>query len=210
MAAAYTLYGSFLSSPTYKVGLMLSLCGLPFNYRHVDLAKGQHKTPDFLAINRYGQVPAIVHDGLNMCQANTILEYIAEKTGKFHGRTPEERQRIREWLVWETDRLEPGINRTRFFERFAKADPAVMEYTRQGADRGLGVLNDLLKDSRFLVGEQPTIADIGVYCIVAYMEEGKFDITAWPHVQAWAERIAALPGFKPPYELLPRVDRDAD
>lgn len=209
MATAYTLYGSFLSSPTYKVGLMLSLCGLPFDYRHIDLAKGQHKAAEFLAINRYGQVPALRHDGLNMCQANTILEYVAEQTGKFAGQTPEERQRIREWLVWETDRLEPGINRTRIFERFAKADPAVMDYTRQHADKGLEVLNDLLQDKHFLVGEHPTIADVSVYCIVAYMEEGKFDITAWPHVKAWADRIAALPGYKARYDLLPRIDQNA-
>lgn len=209
MAAAYTLYGSFLSSPTYKVGLMLSLCGLPFDYRHIDLAKRQQKSPDFLAINRYGQVPAITHQGRHMSQANTILEYIAEQTGKFGGATPDERQCIREWLVWETDRLEPGINRMRFFERFAKADPAVMEYTRQQAQAGLTVLNDLLAEKRFLVSAQPTIADIGVYCIVAYMEEGKFEAADWPQVQAWMGRMTALPGFKPPYELLPKTDRDA-
>jgi glutathione S-transferase len=208
MAAAYTLYGNFLSSPTYKVGLMLGLCGLPFDYRHIDLAKRQQKSPDFLAINRYGQVPAIRHDGRAMCQANAILEYIAEQTGKFGGATPDERQRIREWLVWETDRLEPGINRTRFFERFAKADPAVMQFTRDHADAGLGVLDDLLAGKTFLVADRPTIADISIYCVVAYMEEGKFDITAWPQVKAWADRVSALPGFKPPYDLLPKIDKD--
>jgi glutathione S-transferase len=209
MAAAYTLYGSFLSSPTYKVGLMLSLCGLPFDYRHIDLAKRQQKSPDFLAINRYGQVPAIAHEGRYLCQANTILEYIAEQTGRFGGATPDERQRIREWLVWETDRLEPGINRMRFFERFAKADPAVMDYTRQHAVAGLTVLNDLLADRPFLVADAATIADISIYCIVAYMEEGKFDATDWPAVQGWMGRMAAQPGFMPPYELLPKADRDA-
>jgi glutathione S-transferase len=209
MANAYTLYGSFLSGPTYKVGLMLALCGLKFDYRHVDLAKGQHKSPDFLRINRYGQVPALVHGGLNLCQANTILEYVAEQTGQFAPATTEERQRIREWLVWETDRLEPGVNRSRFFERFAKPDPAVVDYVRKWAETGLGVLNGLLEDRRFLVGERPTIADIGIYGVIAHMAEGKLDIAAWPQVQAWADRIAALPGFKPPYDLLPRTDQDA-
>ena len=209
MAAAYTLYGSFLSAPTYKVGLMLALCGLAFDYRHVDLAKGQHKSADFLRINRYGQVPAIVHGGLNMCQANTILEYIAEQTGKFAGATTEERQRIREWLVWETDRLEPGINRSRFFERFAKPDQAVVDYHRKWAEMGLEVLNSLLDGKRFLVGERPTIADVSVFGVVAHMAEAKFDVAAWPQVQAWWARVAALPGFKLPYDLLPKTDKDA-
>lgn len=208
MAAAYTLYGSFLSAPTYKVGLMFALCGLPFDYRHIDLAKGQHKSPEFLQINRYGQVPAVVHDGFNMCQANTILEYIAERTGKFAPADARERQRIREWLVWESDRLEPGINRSRFFERFAKPDQAVVDYHRKWAEMGLGVLNDLLDGRNFLVGAAPTIADIAVFGVVAHMAEAKFDVAAWPHVKAWWERIAALPGFRLPYDLLPRMDKD--
>src|SRR3546814_12932508 len=80
MAAAYTLYGSFLSAPTYKVGLMLSLCGLSFNYRHVDLAKGEHKTPEFLELNRYGQVPVLQHGDYTLCQSNSILEYLSERS----------------------------------------------------------------------------------------------------------------------------------
>lgn len=209
MPAAYTLYGSFLSAPTYKVGLMLSLSGLAFDYRHVDLAKGEHKGPDFLKLNRYGQVPVLVHGGLSLCQANTILEYLAEQTGKFAGSNPEERQRIREWLVWETDRLEPGVSRTRFFERFAKPDAAVMEYMRKNGEAGFGVLNGLLEGKRFLVGERPTIADIGVLGAIIHMAEGKFDATTWPNVKAWWDRVAALPGFALPYDLLPKHDRAA-
>ena len=209
MPAACTLYGSFLSAPTYKVGLMLSLCGLAFDYRHVDLSKGQHKTPDFLQLNRYGQVPVLGHGGLHLCQADAILEYLAEQTGKFGGSNTEERQRIREWFIWETDRLSPGVGRTRFFERFAKPDAAVMDYMRKNGEAGLGVLDSLLEGKRFLVGERPTIADIGVAGAVIHMEEGKFDPTAWPNVKAWRDRVASLPGLQPPYDLLPQHDRDA-
>lgn len=209
MPAAYTLYGSFLSAPSYKAGLMLRLCGLEFDYRHVDLSKGQHKTPEFLQLNRFGQVPVLVHGGLSLCQADAILEYLSEQTGKFAGSNTEERQRIREWLVWETDRLAPGIGRTRFFERFAKPDAAVMDYMRQNGEAGLGVLNTLLEGRRFLVGERPTIADIGVAGALIHMEEGKFDPTAWPNVKLWRERVAALPGFTLPYDLLPKHDRAA-
>lgn len=209
MPAAYTFYGNFLSAPTYKVGLMLALCGERYDYRHVDLAKGEQKTPEFLKINRYGQVPALVHGGLNLCQANAILEYIAEQTGKFAGSDAQERQRIREWLVWETDRLEPGVGRTRFFERFAKPDQAVIDYMRKNAETGLGQLNALLEGKRFLVGERPTIADIGVFGAIIHMAEGKLDIATWPHAKAWWDRMTSLPGFKPPYELLPKHDKDA-
>jgi glutathione S-transferase len=209
MAAAYTLYGSFLSAPTYKVGLMLGLCGLPFHYRHVDLAKGEHKTPDFLQLNRYGQVPVLIHGDEALCQSNAILEYLSEQTGKFGGATALERQRIREWLFWGSDRLEPWFNRTRFFERFAKNDPAVMEYCRKIAEAGLGVLDSLLDGKRFLVGERPTFADVALFGMVVHMTEAKFDLATWRHTRDWWERMAALPGFKLPYDLLPKTDRDA-
>jgi len=209
MAAAYMLYGSFLSAPTYKVGLMLALCGERFDYRHVDLAKGEHKTPEFLTLNRYGQVPVLRDGDLILCQSSAIVEYLAEKTGKFAAAAPAERQRMREWLFWAGDRLEPWLNRTRFFERFAKADPAVMDYSRKIADAGLGVLNGLLDGKRFLVGERPTFADIALFAMVVHLAEAKFDPGSWPALKAWSDRIAALPGFRLPYDLLPKADRDA-
>jgi glutathione S-transferase len=210
MPAAYTFYGNFLSSHCYKVGLMLALCGEKFDYRHVDLAKKQQKSPEFLAINRFGQVPAMVHNGFNLCQSDTILQYLAEQTGKFGGATPKERQRIREWLAWEADRLEPGVGRTRLYERFAKPDAAVIDYMRDAAEAGLDQLNDLLEGRRFLVGDRPTIADIGVFGAIAHMAEGKLDRNNWPNISAWWDRIVALPGFQWPYDLLPKTDRDAD
>lgn len=209
MPATYTLYGSFLSAPTYRVGLMLRLSGLGFDYRHVDLSKGDHKTADFLKLNRFGQVPVLVHGGLSLCQSGAILEYLAEQAGKFAPATPEERQRIREWLFWDADRLAPGVGRTRFFERFAKQDAAVMDYMRKNGEAGLGVLNAQLEGKRFLVGERPTIADIGVFGTLAHMAEGKFEVANWPSVRTWWDRIAALPGFQPPYDLLPKHDKQA-
>ena len=204
MSAPYILHGSFLSAPTYKVGLMLALTGQPFDYRHVDLSKGQHKTPDFLALNRYGQVPVLQHGSLTLCQSNAILEYLAEQTGRFGGGDPVERQRCREWLCWSMDRLEPGLFRTRFFERFVKPDPAVHAYMRKNGEMGLGVLNDLLQGRDWLVGSAATYADIGVFGAVVHAAEGKFDLGAFPHIAAWQQRVAALPGFQLPYDLLPK------
>lgn len=204
MASEYVLHGSFLSGPTYKVGLMLALTGTPYTYRHVDLSKGAHKAPEFLALNRYGQVPVLQAGGLSLCQSNAILEYLAEVTGKFGGADVEARQRIREWMMWETDRLNPGIARTRFFTRFMKADPAVMEYMRKQGELGIDTLESLLAGRDFLVGTGPTIADISVFGAVVHAAEGNFDLAAKPAISAWCARIAALPGFKAPYDLLPK------
>jgi len=203
--AAYTLYGSFLSAPSYKVALMLTLCGLAYEYRHVDLSKGEHKAPEFLKLNRFGQVPVLVLEGgLSLCQSNTINEYLSETTGKFGGEGLEQRQRIREWMMWETDRLMPGVNRTRFFERFMKPDPAVGAFARKLGDMGLNQLESLLPGKTYLVGDKPTIADIAVLGAVVHAAEGNFDMALYPNIQAWQARMAALPGFKLPYDLMPQ------
>jgi glutathione S-transferase len=202
----FTLYGIAPSGPTYKVALMLSLCGQRFSYRHMNFMKGAHNEPGFLAINRYGQLPALEHGGLLLCQSGAILEYLAETLGKFGGRGAEERQRCREWVFWDADRLSPGIYRSRAIVRgFAKADPAAAAAYREHAEAGLKVLNDLVGGA-FLVGAEPTIADVAAYGAVAFAGEGEFDLGAYPNVAAWAERVRALPGFKAPYDLLPMHD----
>src|SRR5260370_2818697 len=77
-----TLYGIWLSGPTYKAGLAMSLMGQSFAYKHVDLRAGAHKQADYLAINRFGQVPALVDGDLKLCQSGSILLYLADKFGK--------------------------------------------------------------------------------------------------------------------------------
>src|SRR4051812_26402215 len=115
MAARYTLHGIWLSGPTYKVGLFLSLAGEPFDYVQVNLREGEHKRPEYLAKQRFGQVPLIDDNsnGRHLCQSASILEYLADKTGKFGGATLEQRIEAREWVFWGWDRLTRGIYRTR-------------------------------------------------------------------------------------------------
>src|ERR1700753_4494824 len=93
-----TLYGSFTSSSSYKPMLYLALSGLPFSFRTVNLKNGVQKQPEYLAINRYGQVPALRHAGLTIVQSNVILDYLARTTGHFAGRTEQAEWAAREWL----------------------------------------------------------------------------------------------------------------
>jgi glutathione S-transferase len=206
-APAFTLHGIALSGPTYKVALMLSLAGQRFSYRHVDLRAGAHKAPEFLARNRYGQVPVLEHDGLALCQSDAILEYLAETLGAFGGRDAAARQRIREWLFWEADRLSPGIYRTRAAARgFMKAEPAILAHYRQTGEQALRTLDEALADQPFLTGAALTLADIACWGGVAFAEEAGFTLADWPNLRAWAERLARLPGFQGPNDLLPMGD----
>lgn len=204
----YTLYGSWLSGPSYKVGLMLALSGTRFSYRAMDLAKGMHKSPEFLRINRFGQVPALQHDGVTIVQSNVILDYLADRTGKLGGEGIA-RWQAREWLAWEADRLAPNVNRTRFFTRFApNTDPVIKKYFRDAADVALKVLDEALGRGPWLTGAAPTIADIGCWAPISMMGEGGIEIEAFPNIKAWSERLAALPGFKLPYDLMPKADAE--
>ncbi len=206
-AAKPILYGAAPSGPTYKVALMFSLLGEPFAFRHTDLRSGAHKMPEFLAINRYGQVPALTDGELSLCQSGSILQHLAVKHKKFGGKDAQQQARAREWLFWDADRLSPGVFRTRAAIRgFVNLAPETTLYFRDHADNGLRVLESQLGKSKFVAGVEPTIGDIACYGVLAFAREGSFDLALYPNISAWMQRMESLPGFKPPYELLPLHD----
>lgn len=210
MASRFTLHGLWLSGPTYKVALMLSLCGEPFDYEHVDLRAGEHKRPEYLEKNRYGQVPCLTEGKNNFCQSASILQYLAETLGKYGGSTPEERARIREWMFWDFDRLAGPIYRSRAIRRgFRQADASVVSMYETEGKAALAVLDGELAKNEWLVGGHPTIADIDVYGVVHYASDGGFDLAAFPHISAWKARVEALPGFVTPEQILPQQTRAA-
>ncbi len=206
-AAKPLLHGIAFSGPTYKVALMFALAGEPFAYKHMDMRAGAHKSPDYIAINRYGQVPAIIDGALKLCQSGAILQYLADKFGKFGGKNAEQRARAREWLFWDADRLTPGIFRSRAVARgFLNLDPGAASYFRDHGEQGLKVLEAELGKSAFVAGSAPTIGDIACYGVLVFAKEGQFDLSGYPNIGAWMQRVENLKGFKGPYDLLPLHD----
>ena len=204
-----TLYGSFTSSSSYKPMLYLALSGLPFSFRTVNLKFGRQKEPEYLAINRWGVVPSLRHRGLTILQSNVILDYLARATGQFEGKTEQARWQAREWLSWEADHI-TAVALVRHSARFRKmADEVIAEY-RPKAERALAFVDETVKDRQFLLGDDCTIADIGCFGRMVFMAEGGFEIADWPHLEAWAGRLKAMPGFALPYDLIPSKDREYD
>lgn len=203
------LFGSFTSSSSYKPMLFLSLSGLPFSFRTVNLKNGVQREPEYLAVNRYGTVPALRHQGLTIVHSNPILDYLARATGRFAGATEQERWTAREWLSWEADQI-TNVAKVRHYSRFRAVDPAVMAYFRPLAEAALGVVNATLSDGRDWLtgGETATIADIGCWGRMVFMAEGGMDITRYPALADWAARLSALPGFALPYDLIPKKDTE--
>ncbi len=204
-----TLYGSFTSSSSYKPMLFLALSRLPFSFRTVNLKIGVQKQPAYLAVNRYGQVPALQHRGLTIVQSNVILDYLARATGHFEGADEQQGWRAREWLSWESDAI-TNVARVRHYSRFRSVDPAVMDYFRPAAEAALTFIDQALAGRDWLVGDRCTIADIGCWGRMVFMAEGGLQIERWPNLIGWRDRLQEMPGFALPYDLIPSKDREYD
>ena len=204
-----TLYGSFTSSSSYKPMLYLALARLPFSFRTVNLKIGVQKEAEYLSVNRYGVVPTLRHKGLTILQSNVILDYLARKTGCFEGKTEQAKWQAREWLSWEADHI-TAVARVRHSARFRKMHDEVIAEFRPRAEAALSFVDKTVTGQTFLVGDYPTIADIGCWGRMVFMAEGGFEIANWPHLEAWANRIKAMPGFALPYDLIPSKDREFD
>lgn len=202
-----TLYGSFTSSSSYKPMLFLALSRLSFSFRTVNLKNGVQKQPAYLAVNRYGQVPALRHRGLTVVQSNVILDYLARTTGHFEGGDEQQRWQAREWLSWESDAI-TNVAKVRHYSRFRSVDPAVMAYFRPAAEAALSYIDGALAGQPWLVGDRCTIADIGCWGRMVFMAEGGLQIENWPNLVAWRDRLQAMPGFALPYDLLPKKDTE--
>ena len=204
----FTLYGMLGSGPTYTVGLMLALSKYPFSYIHVNLREGQHKQPDFLVKNRYGQVPALRDGQVYYVQSAAILQHLADELHRFDGKTDVERNRIREWMFWQWDKLSVPVFRLRARARGLRqfGDEVRIMYDTE-AKAALALLEAELGKSEWVAAKRPTIADIGIYGVLRYASEANIDLSPYPHVSAWKRRFEALPGFGAPEQILPMESR---
>lgn len=194
------------SGNAYKCALALTLTGSDWQPEFVDFFNGGARSPEFRAINEMGEVPVLVDGDLTLTQSGLILSHIAEKTGKLGGQTAEERREILRWILWDNHKLSTQIGTTRFLMNFLPEDkrPAgVIPFLQGRLKAAYKVLNDHLATRDWVVGRSVTIADLSCCGYLYYPEPFGFDRADWPHIAAWLDRIAALPGWKPPYDLMP-------
>lgn len=189
------LYHFPLSGHAHRVQLMLSLLGLPVEVVFVDLAKGEQKQADFLAINAFGQVPVIDDDGMVLADSNAILVYLASKYGKGHWlpTDPDGAARVQRWLSVAAGPLHAGPAAARLITVFGA--PYNAEEVIARSHSLLKVIDQHLSSSAYLTGDVATIADVAGYSYIAHAPEGNVSLEDYPHVRAWLGRIEALPGF---------------
>ena len=198
MSNAIKLFRHPLSGHAHRVELLLSLLKLPTELVFVDLAKGAHKQAEFLAINPFGQVPAIDDNGSVLSDSNAILVYLAKKydsSGRWLPAEPLAAAKVQRWLSVAAGQIAAGPATARLITVFGA--PYDAESTIARSHALLKVVEQELANSPFLAGSTPTLADVASYTYIAHAPEGNVSLADYPQVRAWLARIEALPGFVP-------------
>jgi glutathione S-transferase len=191
------LYRMRLSGHSHRVELFLSLLGLPYEIVEVDLAAGEHKKPEFLAMNAFGQVPVIQDGELTLADSNAILVYLDGRYGggRWLPREPFAAAQVQRWLSAAAGPLAFGASFARVVNLFKRTDDTSVAVAR--AHALLKVMEGELANRPFLAGNEPTLADIANYSYTARAPEGNISLADYPNVRAWLARVEALPGFLP-------------
>ncbi len=198
------LYCNRESGHSYKVALALTLMGVAFEQRAVDLNLPRERRPqDLRRVSLFGEVPVLVEEGgLAVCQSNAILDHLARRHGKLDGATAAARTRVREWLSWEANRIAMSLPHLRFSRRFTPAGDALETYWTARMEADFDCLDLALRDGAFLVGDAPTIADVSCCGYLFWADQAGVDLASWPALGAWLDRLRSLPGWQAPYDLL--------
>ena len=189
----------------FKITIALHEMGLPYDLKLVNIGRGEQFAPDFLKISPNNRMPAIVDpdgpDGapVSVFESGAILLYLAEKTGKFGGRTAREKIAVTEWLMWQMGGVGPMAGQAHHFLKYAPAmDPpndipyAKTRY-RNEVGRLYGVLNKRLADNEFVAGDDFTIADMAIWPWTRGWEGQQQTLDDKPHMRRWMDAIAARP-----------------
>ncbi|URD48779.1 glutathione S-transferase family protein [Chroococcidiopsis sp. CCNUC1] len=194
------LYDFLPSGNGYKVRLLLTQLGIPFERVEINILKGESRTPEFLKKNTNGRIPVLqLESGDFLAESNAILFYFSEDT-EFLPADKLLRARVLQWLFFEQYSHEPNIATPRFWiTELGKADEyrEAIEQKRQAGYAALGVMEQHLTQQKFFVGDRYSIADIGLFAYTHVADEGGFDLSRFPAIQAWIERVKAQPNYIP-------------
>lgn len=189
------LYHHPLSGHSHRARLLVSLLGLPHELVEVDLKAGAHKSPDFLKLNPFGQVPVLDDAGIIVADSNAILVYLTKKAGRsdWLPEDPSGAAAVQRWLSVAAGEVAYGPAAARLITVFGVKFDADEVIGR--AHILLARLESHLSAQDWLVGDHPTIADVAIYSYVAQAPEGNVDLSGYPSVNAFLGRIEQLPGF---------------
>jgi len=200
----------------HKVSIALEELALPYTLKVLDLAAGEQKTPEFLAINPNGRIPAIVDrdaDDFAVFESGACLVYLAEKTGQLMPSDVKGRSLVMQWLMFQMGGIGPMMGQANVFYRYfpEKIQPAIDRYQGE-CKRLFRVLDGHLQHHEFLAGDY-SIADIANWAWVRTHRWSGVDVEDLPHLKRWLAVIRARPAVQkgiasPPSKM--DLTRDGD
>lgn len=195
------LYRHPLSGHAHRVELFLSLLGLPYDLVDVDLANGEHKGPEFLAKNIFGQVPVLQDGDKIINDSNGILVYLAkmyDDAATWYPNDPQVQAEIQRFLSIAAGPVAFGPAAARLVNVFGAG--LDHENAKNIANNLLGTLDRLLEGKKWLVGDNATLADVANFSYIASAPEGDVSLEAYPNIQRWLGNVRELTGFTPMQE----------
>jgi glutathione S-transferase len=183
------------SGNCHKVKMVLENLRVPYQWREIDTLKGETRTATFLAMNPNGKVPVLaIDDTTFLAESDAILWYLAEGTPLI----PQDRldrARMLQWMFFEQYSHETAIAVARYIRAFLKVpdDPRLPELEKRGY-AALGVMDRYIADHPYFAGDSLSIADLALFAYTHKADEGGFDLTPYPAVTTWLERVASAPG----------------
>jgi len=192
------LYFVPLSGHSHRAQLFLSLMGIDYEPVEINLKEGAHRTPTFLELNRFGEVPVLDDGGVIIADSNAILVYLAKKYGgdDWLPEEPQEAAKIQRWLSVAAGKVAYGPCAARLVTVFGSKLNA-----EEAIDRShvlLKVLDQELGELAWIAGtSKPSIADVALYSYIDRAPEGNVDLSPYGNVKAWLRRVEALPDFFP-------------
>ena len=187
MTATLHCFGE--SGNAYKAALTLELSGYDWEPAWVDFFSGAARSPEFRAMNEMGEAPVFVEDGLTLTQSCVIQLHVVEKTGKF---LDGDRNEMLRWMFWDAQKGTGQQGALRFLMNFLPENKRPEEAIRWLSGRvmtALGVLEAHLEGRDWIVGTEPTLADLACCGYLYYPEPWGFDRKAHSHIDAWLDRI---------------------
>ncbi len=199
------------SGNSYKAALYFALGGIEWTPVWINFFEGEHKSPEFLAKNDMGQVPLLEHGDVTLAQSGAILDYLVGQEGKFGWKDDAERREVMRWVLWDNYSFTSVVSPLRFIGHFLpedKRDPNVLGWLKNfRVLPALKTLDTHLEGRDFVATDGLSIADLSIAGYLYYGDELQFDFAEAPNVQAWLDRIKAMPGWKGPYDLMPASGR---
>ena len=194
------IYGDSISGNCYKLKLAAAQLGFDYEWHEVDIMAGETQSEDFLAINPNGKVPVMrLTDGRCLPESNAILFYIADGTAMI-GTDRFERANVFAWMCFEQYSHEPFIATSRFIIQYLGSPPERqrdLESKKAGGYRALNVMEAHLAEHDFLANDAYSIADIALFAYTHVAHEGGFDLSSYPAVKGWLDRVRRTDGFVP-------------